>query len=333
MQTASVMIQSLCVPCNNRCRHCLLSWNGRVEGAPWERSVALAERYLNEIKEQKPFLRASFTFGCSMEHPDLKGAIRTLRRLGSPMAEMLQCDGMKERNESECRALMEMLRDEGIKQLNFTVYGLADYHDRFAGRRGDHALLVRMMRAAGNAGIPFSVGIVLTRENLSQIDELVRLLNSLGSEKTRLFVPHEEGRGRFLADVRVKESDLSVLAPETRALLNKDIYRTEGDWLKEENTVKNDKRLILISLRKDNIEEYEKRGALSVVEEIESLDEAYYAAFPAFSVLADLYGDRAGEKLYRVDDLYRHFRQLYASEHSVKVYDVTDERLSGSRRY
>ena len=231
MQTASVMIQSLCVPCNNRCRHCLLSWNGRVEGAPWERSVALAERYLNEIKEQKPFLRASFTFGCSMEHPDLKGAIRTLRRLGSPMAEMLQCDGMKERNESECRALMEMLRDEGIKQLNFTVYGLADYHDRFAGRRGDHALLVRMMRAAGNADIPFSVGIVLTRENLSQIDELVRMLESLGSEKTRLFVPHGEGRGRFLADVRVKESDLTLLAPETRALLNIDVYRTEGDWL------------------------------------------------------------------------------------------------------
>ena len=49
MQTTSVLIQSLCVPCGNYCRYCLLSWNGRVEGAGWERSVRLAERWLREL--------------------------------------------------------------------------------------------------------------------------------------------------------------------------------------------------------------------------------------------------------------------------------------------
>ncbi|MBQ9467887.1 MAG: hypothetical protein IJU52_02645 [Clostridia bacterium] len=58
-------------------------------------------------------------------------------------------------NEKECDALFAMLRGEGIERLNFTVYGLADYHDRFAGRKGDHELIFRMMKAAG--GVSFGV--------------------------------------------------------------------------------------------------------------------------------------------------------------------------------
>ena len=141
MQTTSVMIQSLCVPCFNRCRYCLLSWDGKAEGANWDQSVEIAERFLRELRQQRPEIEGSFTFGYSMEHPDLKEALRTLRRLGSPMAEYMQCDGMKLRNETECRELMQLLRAEGVKQLNFTVYGLSDYHDRFAGRKGDYELI------------------------------------------------------------------------------------------------------------------------------------------------------------------------------------------------
>lgn len=97
MRTTSVLIQSLCVPCNNHCRHCLLSWNGQTEGADWDRSIRIAERFLDELRNQMPDVKSSFTFGYSMEHPDLQGAIRTLRALGSPMADFLQCDGMRMR--------------------------------------------------------------------------------------------------------------------------------------------------------------------------------------------------------------------------------------------
>ena len=137
MKTTSVLIHSLCVPCCNYCRYCLLSWNGKVEGADWNRSVNLAERFMNELRDQQPEIKRSFSFGYSMEHPDLKSAIRILRRLGGPTADFLQCDGMKMRNDAECIELMGMLHDEGIKQLNFTLYGLSDYHDRFAGRKVD----------------------------------------------------------------------------------------------------------------------------------------------------------------------------------------------------
>lgn len=333
MQTKSVIIQSLCVPCFNRCRHCLLSWSGRTVGAEWQRSVLLAERFLRELREECPELQSMFAFGYSMEHPDLKNAIRTLRRLGSPSAEFLQCDGMRMRSDEECGELMEMLLSEGIRRLNFTVYGLAEYHDRFAGREGDFGLLMRMMRAAAKAGIPFSTGIPLTGENVLQIDRLVAILREIGSEKIWFFIPHEEGRGKNLASVRLKKQELLGLSSESRMLLDPTIYRTEGEWLGEPEPVKEDKRLIIISLKPENIEDYEKRSALSVIREIEELDEAYYSAFPEFAELAELCGDAKGEKLYRIRDLYHHYRTQYARGHDIHVYDVTDETQSGSRRF
>ena len=333
MKTTSVLIQSLCVPCCNRCRYCLLSWDGRVEGADWERSVKLAERYLRELRAQLPEMRSSFAFGCSMEHPNLREAIRTLRALGSPSASFLQCDGMRMRTEGECRELMAMLLAEGVRQLNFTVYGREDYHDRFAGRKGDYALLGRMMGAAREAGLPFDVGIPLTGENCSQADELVQAIQSTGAGEIRLFIPHGEGRGEALEPLRLRRRELEQLGPETRSLMNGEIYRTEADWLKEEEPVRETRRQILISLRQDNMEELEKRSALSVLREIEERDELYYGAFPGFRELAAEYGDAEGEKLYGIRDLYHRYRRLYARERGLELYDVTDERQSGSRRF
>ena len=332
MKTTSVLIQTLCVPCHNRCRYCLLSWDGRALGADWDRSVRLAERYLKELRERCPEISGSFSFGYSMEHPDLRGAIRTLRRLGSPTADFLQCDGMKQRSEGECAGLMDMLREEGIRQLNFTVYGLEAYHDRFAGRKGDYALLLRMMGAARTAGLPFTTGIPLTAENHAEAGELVGRLLDAGSERVFLTIPHEEGRGKQLSGVRLSLREFLGLSPQVRALLNRQLYRTEGEWLAEPVAVRQERRMLLISLRPENIGAYEERDALSVIRELEGLDEAYYAAFPTFRELAALYGDPEGERLYRSGDLFAHYRAQYALEHGIRVYDVTDERQSGSRR-
>ena len=333
MKTTSVLIQSLCVPCFNRCRYCLLSWNGTIEGAGWEQSVRTAERFLHEFRERLPDISCSFSFGYSMEHPQLKEAIRTLRRLGSPSASFLQCDGMKMRSDEECLELIDMLLDEGIKQLNFTVYGLPDYHDRFAGRKGDHGLILRMMKAARNKGLSFSSGIPLTAENISQIDTLVNDLKSRGSERIHLFIPHEEGRGKLLSPIRLDMESFLQLSPSSRSLLDRKIYRTEGEWLEAAETIQDQQRMILISLRPDNVEEYDKQGAISVLREIEALDESYYSAFPPFSELAAMYGNPGGGKFYRIRDLHYHYRTLYMCDHKTEVYDVTDERRSGSRRF
>ena len=57
--------------------------------------------------------------------------------------------------------------------------------------------------------------------------------------------------------IRLEEEDLSVLSPETVSLLNRNIYRTESEWLRCPDPVRESDRLIIISLRSDNIENYE----------------------------------------------------------------------------
>lgn len=333
MKTTSVMIQNLCAPCFSRCRYCLLSWDGKVEGINWEKSVVIAKRFIDEINECLPHLKTSFSFGYSMEHPHLEAALSTLNQLGSPMSEFLQCNGMEMRNDNQCDALMLMLKKEGIKELNFTFYGLEEYHDRFAGRKGDFNLLFRMMKAANKYHIPFSVSIPLTKENIKQINELVAVLKKEGSKKIRLFIPHQEGRGKSLKDVRLTKDDLLLLSSEAIKLFNHNIYKTESEWLGETDPINQQNRLIIISLRADNIKEYENKNALSLIKEIELLDEKYYASFPVFTELAKQYGDYQGNKLYGIRDLYHHYRLCFQQEHKLQVYDVTDERHSGSRRY
>ena len=84
--------------------------------------------------------------------------------------------------------------------------------------------------------------------------------------------------------------------------------------------------------RHDNMDVYESRDVMSIIREIEALDENYYSTFPGFQELAKVYGDPNSEKLYRIRDLYHHYRMQYAQDHDIRVYDVTDERQSGSRR-
>ena len=332
MKTTSVMIQNLCVPCFSYCRYCLLSWNGKIEGINWENSIVIAKRFIEEINECLPHLKTSFSFGYSMEHPHLETALTTLNQLKSPMSEFLQCNGMKMRNDNQCDDLMLTLKKEGLKELNFTFYGLAEYHDSFAGRKGDFNLLFRMIKAAKH-NVSFTVSIPLTKENIKQINELVAILKIEGSNKIRLFIPHQEGRGKSLNDVRLTKEDLSLLSSEAIKLFNHDVYKTESEWLSETDPINQQNRLIIISLRADNIKDYENKNALSLIKEIELLDEEYYASFPVFKELAKQYGDYQGNKLYGIRDLYHHYRLCFQQEHKLQVYDVTDERQSGSRRY
>ena len=75
MKTVSINVMNLCVPCENRCRYCLLSYDGKVSGVAYARSEAYAKRFYEWLKVNRPDLSFLFGFGYSMEHPELLHAI------------------------------------------------------------------------------------------------------------------------------------------------------------------------------------------------------------------------------------------------------------------
>ena len=99
METKSVMLQTLCVPCACRCRYCLLRWDGKTVGADYDRSQRFAERFYAWIRQERPELAFHFFFGYSMEHPRLLDAVDFMNRIDSRSGKFLQCDGLAFREE------------------------------------------------------------------------------------------------------------------------------------------------------------------------------------------------------------------------------------------
>ena len=332
VRTASVLVQTLCVPCYNRCRYCLLRWDGHPVGADYERSQAYAGRFYDWIKKERPELQFHFSFGYSMDHPRLFEALDFLRRIGSVFAEMLQMDGVRFREGAALASWLGEIRQAGVKRLNFTFYGLEDYHDRFAGRKGDFAYLVRMIDCALKIGFELSAGIPLTHENAEDAAALVSLLREHGMENIRCFVPHSEGRGISLEAVRFSQRDFDVLPATVQGLINGQAYMSEASWL-EKGFHPMEKRMLLLSLTPENIARLEGQPFDETMAEMEALDEAYYEALPDMEELAALYGDPQNDRWYGQRDLLYHYQRRYIEEKGLRLYDVTDERQTGSRRY
>ena len=115
--------------------------------------------------------------------------------------------------------------------------------------------------------------------------------------------------------------------------MNRKVYQTEAEWCKIKGGEPEQNRLLLISLTDENMDRLERMSVSEIIREVEALDEAYYGAFPSFAALLDRYGDAGGQRLYSRRDLFHRCRRQYAKEHDIHIYDVTDERQSGSRRY
>ena len=87
MKTVSVNVMDLCVPCANRCRYCLLSYDGRVNGVDPDRAMDYARRFNAWLRENRPEVKFLFGWGYSMEHPRLSDMIRFARELPMPKGE------------------------------------------------------------------------------------------------------------------------------------------------------------------------------------------------------------------------------------------------------
>lgn len=332
METVSINVMNLCVPCANRCRYCLLSYDGCMTGADYARSERYAQRFYNWLRQHRPDLSFLFGFGYSMEHPRLLDAIQFCQSIGSASGEFLQLDGMQFRDDAELYRLFTELKAVGIQQINLTFYGTESYHDRFAARPGDYAYMIRMLRTANEIGLPVSVGVPLTHENAEQADSLLRALDQFDLTNIYLFIPHGEGRGRLLENVRFSSADHEKLSPQTKAHLNIQRFRPEKEWVAAAPLPLPQRRVLTLTLTEENIAHFEQLPFAETIRYLEELDDEYYAAIPNLNELIRLYGDPAGEKFYSQRDLYLTYQRRYIAEHGLQVYDVNDERQSFSRR-
>lgn len=331
MKTTSINILNLCVRCYNHCKYCLLSWEGKCLGIDYTRSTEYARSFYNWLKTAHPEMNFVYYFGYSMEHPDLPDAIRFMQETHSPGGEFLQFDGMKMRSRAELHELLGSIKTLGIKLIDFTFYGTQDYHDRFAGRKGDFELMMNSLEIALEKGLDVEVGIPITKENIAQIDELIAMLPEK-QIRIFLFTPHSGGRGITLLDSKITVDDYESLSTAAKQRFNRNSNKTPSEWLETDlPTVKN--RVLTLSLLPSNMELLERRSFENTLTELERMDEDYYSIVPDFQSLLAMYADYNDRRLYSRKDLYMLYRRQYIADNKLTVSDMTDERLSGSFRY
>lgn len=332
MKTVSINVMNLCVPCENRCRYCLLSYDGKVSGVAYARSEAYAKRFYEWLKVNRPDVSFLFGFGYSMEHPELLHAIDFCRSIGSATGEFLQFDGMKFRTDGELENLLEQLKGHGIQLIDLTFYGTESYHDRFAARAGDYDLMMRTLAKANEIGLDVTVSIPITHENADQIDTLIAELSQYHTQRISCFIPHSEGRGRLLDPIRFSAEDRVQLTRLARSLVNWNRFKTESQWL-HGGFPKLEKRVLTVTLTPENIDFFENLPFAETIAYLEKLDDDYYAAIPAVAELAQIYGDPNGDRYYSARDLYLSYQRRYIEDHKIEIYDINDERQCFSRRF
>ena len=334
MQTVSVNVMNLCVPCHCHCRYCLLSWSGNTTGIDYARSEAYARRFHEWLRINRPDLAFSFYFGYSMEHPDLIPAIDFLRSIGSPGGEFLQFDGMCFRSPAQLETLLCDLSAHGIRLIDLTFYGTRAYHDRFAGRSGDFDFMLDVLSCANRTGLDVQVGIPLTQENAAQANELYARFSAYPLRRLSFFVPHAEGRGVSLEPVRLREEDLAQLNADALSHFNRSAYRTEAEWFSAAPQLPEWKqRTLTLALTPHTIDALEQQDFARTIADLEALDDAYHNALPTFQTLMMQYGDPRSTRLFSRRDITQTLQRRCISACALDLYDVHDERQSFIRRH
>ena len=324
MKTASIGIENLCVPCHASCKYCLLSSCHKATGVGYERGKRFARRLYETMREQRPDLHMFHYIGYCMDSPDLWDYICFSREIGSPAGKFLQLNGLAFRDQQETERFIQRVKEEGIESIDLTFYGTREYHDHFAGRTGDFDFLLRILAAANKVGLKTDVSFPLTRENLLQADELLDMLAAYQLGRVYIFLPHSKGRGQVLDGQRLTRAEFDSLSHRVKSHFSKIPHLTEGEWIEKANWGAAESRTLTLCLTPDNIDELEAMTLEEIIRYLEGIDDEYDAKMPSIGVLAEQYGVKTSDRMFRIRDLHLKWQKMYLQD-LPDIYDMNDE--------
>ena len=325
MRTTGFFIANYCVPCHAHCRYCLLASCGKTSGVDYYRSTEFAHRVFEELSVKRPALSTYFYIAYCMDAPYLRDYIRFSAQHHSPGANFLQMNGCAFRDEAEMHGFMRMIHEEGVQLIDLSFYGLEEYHNRFAGRKGDFKHLIQMLSAACDSALPVNVSIPLLRGNLNQQSELRKLLQQYPVSKFTYFLPHSKGRGKEIQGERITRAEFDGLPDEIKSSFVRVTHRTQAEWIASNHWEQPEKRHLALVLTKENIDSFESMGGEEILTFLEKLDDTYRLQMPEAKELAAKYGEAKNEQLYRYQDLLLKWEQQYIAESGNTIYDMHDE--------
>ena len=180
--------------CNLKCNHCYLNAS-ELEHGEGELSTSDAMKVIDEIASVNPQAMLIFTGG----EPLLRGDWRELTSYaaGKGFTVVMGTNGTLLND----TVVKEMMRC-GVKGVGISLDSIGpSYHDRFRGLEGAWERTVSAMKALRRNSLDFQVQLTVTRENYTEIPDIIGYAYEKGAKAVNIFFLVCTGRGQEMTDI------------------------------------------------------------------------------------------------------------------------------------
>jgi len=337
LKDTGLMILNHNVPCSCACRHCFFQSNKKAEhGVPYEQGerIALAFSEWQKSQQHSSDFPISYAISHCADYPELASNIELNRRLNGVSHQFLQINGIRLMEKPYLSAYLHAAKSAGVTHVDTTFYGLQEYHDNFAARKGDFHYLLDILAEVVALGMTPMPSFAVHEKNKEQLADLVALIKAHTSNTQRIngFLQDYRGNGENMENIRLTKTSFYTLPDSVQQCVNISRYQSESDWLKSGDFSEPTKRYLILSLRPENVKMFEGMSCDSIIRYLVDLDEAYHSAIPPTGELAAMYGDSGNDRLYQQRDLYWKWQKQYIKDNNPLLPDITDQRFCGSVR-
>ena len=180
--------------CNLSCIHCRAS----AEKGPYPNELTTDEckRVLDDIASfASPII--IFTGGEPLLRPDLFEILAHGQKLGHMMA--VAVNGLLLDDETA-----KKLVEHDVQRISISIDGaIAETHDKFRNVPGAFEGAMNGIEAAKRAGLPFQINSTVTKMNLEEIPDLLKLAVDIGAVAHHIFLLVPTGRGKELEEQEI----------------------------------------------------------------------------------------------------------------------------------
>jgi AdoMet-dependent heme synthase len=175
--------------CDLACVHCRAS--AQPDRHPMELSTDEGKHLIDQIGALKVPVFV-LTGGDPIKRPDLFELIGHARSIGVRVSLTPSATPLLTRN------VVVRLKEAGLARLAVSMDGAsAETHDAFRGMSGSFARTLDVIRWANEIGLPVQINTTFSRRNISEIDEIVALMEKLRITLWSVFFLVPTGRGKL----------------------------------------------------------------------------------------------------------------------------------------
>jgi radical SAM protein with 4Fe4S-binding SPASM domain len=183
--------------CNLRCAHCYLD-AAELEGSD-EITTEEGIRFIDDIASLNPQAMLILTGGEPLLRPDLTKLSSYASEKG--LTVVLGTNGTLLNDRTVKELVLNGIRGVGISIDSVTPA----YHDRFRGLDGGWEKTLQGIKALQGRGLDFQIQLTVTRENHTQIPDLIEFAHKLGAQAVNVFFLVCTGRGQDMTDITPEE--------------------------------------------------------------------------------------------------------------------------------